>query len=149
MYILPKILGGWIVYSNDTAKHLYTLVRLSQLKIGNATITVGTYRREFSCLSQTISHSKEIFEIAREPGGKSNTIATCTFHLSPFPPQAVSTNDATTVTIPIIYLYPKTRICSIFSIFGCKINQFSTNNQMLFVFSTYLYDKPPPLTQIS
>ena len=80
MYILPKILGGWIVYSNDTTKHLYTLVRLSQLKIGNATITVGTYRREFSCLSQTISHSKEIFEIAREPGGKSNTIATCTFH---------------------------------------------------------------------
>ena len=79
VYILPKIFSGGIVYSYDTTEHLYTFVCLSQLKIGHATIAVGTYRREFSCLSQTISHSKEIIEIAREPGGKSNTIATCTF----------------------------------------------------------------------
>ena len=62
--ILPEILCRRILYFVDATEALDALIHLAHLEIGHTTIAVGTYRREFSSLSQTIRNSKEVFEIA-------------------------------------------------------------------------------------
>ena len=75
MDILPEVLGRRILDRNDAAEVFDALIHLSHLEISHTTIAVGTYRREFSSLSQTISNSKEVFEIACKPGGHGYTVA--------------------------------------------------------------------------
>jgi hypothetical protein len=80
MDVLLEIGSRWGFVGYRATKTLHAFVYLSQLEIGYAPVTVGTYLRQFSGICQTVGDGEEVIKVAGKPGCQRNAVAMGAHH---------------------------------------------------------------------